>query len=489
MTTSRADFNEPALIILVGPSASGKSTWAATHFAQSETVCSDTLRALVGTGESDLEASADAFAVLRLTVEARCRRRLTTVIDTLGTDSSLRQWLRERAAEHTMTCHVVIIATPLELCLERNRERERKVPVKVITTQHATIKQLRPTIDQETFTLVHVVDADAAADRPRPASVAKPEAVTSAASHLRFGLHFSTFPGPAATLRARMTSWATAAETTGFDSLWVMDHFRQIPQIGREWDDMCESTTALAFLAGVTERVTLGSLVHGITHRNLGVLGKSLATLDVLSGGRAVCGLGLGWFEKEQRAYGIDPLTVNGRYELLEDALQFLPLLWGKGSPAFEGRRFSSSEALGYPRPLQEHVPILIGGSGERRTLRLVAQYADACNFFGDPANVAHKRKVLNEHCHAIGRDPSTISVTHLRTVMVESTADRLAKRLDVMRVPKPMVASLNPGTVNDHVASTKELIEAGVDHVIVSLVGINDDEISRYGEVIEAFQ
>ena len=164
-----------------------------------------------------------------------------------------------------------------------------------------------------------------------------------------------------------------------------MDHFLQIPQIGREWEDMLESYTTLGYLAGVTGRVTLGTLVTGITYRNLAHLAKIVATLDVLSGGRAVCGLGAAWFEREHRLYGWDFPPRRERYALLEDALELLPLMWGPGAPRFEGRTVTVDEAICYPRPLQERIPILVGGSGERRTLRLVARHADACNLFGDP--------------------------------------------------------------------------------------------------------
>ena len=178
-----------------------------------------------------------------------------------------------------------------------------------------------------------------------------------------------------------------------------MDHFRQIPQIGRAWEDFLESYTTLAYLAACTDRVRLGALVTGITYRNVAHLGKIVSTLDVLSGGRAVCGLGLAWFEAEHAAYGWEFPSVGRRYAMLEDALRLLPVLWGPGSPAFRGRVLTVPEAMCYPRPLQERIPIIVGGGGERRTLRLAARYADAANVFGDAATVRHKAAVLTEHC------------------------------------------------------------------------------------------
>ena len=170
-----------------------------------------------------------------------------------------------------------------------------------------------------------------------------------------------------------------------------MDHFRQIPQVGRAWDDFLESWTTLAWLAACTERVRLGTLVTGVTYRNVGHLAKIVATLDVLSGGRAVCGLGLGWFAAEHRAYGWPFPPVGERYALLEDALAALPVLWGPGGKPFRGRVLTLPDTAGYPRPLQERVPIVLGGGGERRTLRLAARYADAANVLGDLPTVARK--------------------------------------------------------------------------------------------------
>src|SRR2546430_11637277 len=189
---------------------------------------------------------------------------------------------------------------------------------------------------------------------------------------LRFGLHLSSFAftGGTPATAERIREIATTAEDAGFDAIYVMDHFRQIPQVGRAWENFLESYTTLAYLAACTENVRLGTLVTGITYRNVGHLGKIIATLDVLSGGRAVCGLGLAWFKAEHVAYGWNFPDVNTRYALLEDALRVLPLLWGKGSPAFEGSIVSVPEAVGYPRPLQERVPIIVGGGGGRRTLR-----------------------------------------------------------------------------------------------------------------------
>jgi F420-dependent oxidoreductase-like protein len=255
-----------------------------------------------------------------------------------------------------------------------------------------------------------------------------------------------------------------------------MDHFLQIPQVGREWDDMLESYTTLGYLAGVTERIRLGTLVTGVTYRNIGHLAKLVATLDVLSGGRAWCGIGAAWFEREHRLYGWDFPPLAERFALLEDALELLPLMWGPSSPPFEGRTLSVPEAVCYPRPLQERVPIMIGGSGERRTLRLVARHADACNLFGGPDRVRNKLAVLHGHCAAEGRNPASVLVTQLEQACVIAPGEPREGR--------------GAATVEEHVGRYRELAEAGVQTAIVGLGDARGAEsVARFAAVIAAFR
>ena len=238
-----------------------------------------------------------------------------------------------------------------------------------------------------------------------------------------------------------------------------MDHVVQIPTVGREWEDMPDSTTTLGFLAASTTTVRLGALVHGITYRNIAQLAKITATLDVLSGGRAFCGLGTAWFGREHELYGWDFPPVARRYAMLEDALELLPLMWGKGTPPFAGRTITIPAATCYPRPVQDRVPILVGGSGERRTLRLVARYADACNLFGPPDVVAHKVAVLRAHCADVDRDPATVTVTNLSEAAILGGSASAAERdADVV------------GTVEEHVGRYRQYAEAGVEEAIVAL-------------------
>jgi alkanesulfonate monooxygenase SsuD/methylene tetrahydromethanopterin reductase-like flavin-dependent oxidoreductase (luciferase family) len=207
-----------------------------------------------------------------------------------------------------------------------------------------------------------------------------------------------------------------------------------------------------------------------------------------------MCGLGLGWFQQEHSAYGWEFPSRGARYALLEDALQLLPLLWGPGTPAFRGRVLDVPEAMCYPRPLQERIPILVGGSGERRTLRLVARYADACNLFGEAPVVRHKVEVLHRHCADVGRDPETVEVTQLSTVLVaddRSSVDAAVERLRPNRMSAARFAErVNAGTVEQHLGRFGQLGEAGVQTAIVSLPDVDEPgAIARFGRVIAALR
>jgi F420-dependent oxidoreductase-like protein len=469
---------DPCLVILVGATAAGKSRWAGSWFEGDQVVSSDRLRAVVGTGERDQRASRDAFEVLDLIVAKRLRRRLTTVIDSTGLDPGRRAAWRAVAERHDVPAYAVLFEPPADVVHARNRSREAPVPRKVVTSQLEATVAVAEDLAGEGFAGVH---------RPGPVALVPRTFLTALDAAVRqqedpmtleFGLQVSRFdwPGHPGATRPVLAEIAQAAEEAGFTSLWVMDHFLQIPQIGREWEDMLDSYTTLGYLAGVTERIRLGTLVTGITYRNLAHLAKIVATLDVLSGGRAVCGLGAAWYEHEHRLYGWEFPPLRERYKLLEDALELLPLMWGRGSPPFKGRTLEVSETICYPRPLQEHLPILVGGSGERRTLRLVARHADACNLVGDPATVAHKLTVLRRHCSTEGRDPASIEVTHFAPARV---VDARGER-----------SSADAGTVEEHIGRYRELAEAGVQTAIVGLGDPQDGaSVKRFAEVIAAFR
>ena len=482
----------PYVVVLVGPGASGKSTWAAAHFPPDVVVSSDRLRALVGAGENDVTASADAFALLEDVVRRRLARRLTTVIDTLGLDAKRRLAWLALARQHGLPCVAVAFDTPAAECRARNRHRAKRIPADVLAGQLRTWKATRDVLPAEGYDAVL---------SPQPIRVV-PSAFVDAApaarrqedtpTGLRFSLHLGAFgfDGGTAATRDRLAEIATAAEAAGFGAIYVMDHFRQIPQIGRAWDDFLESYTTLGYLAACTQRVRIGALVTGVTYRNVGHLAKILATLDVLSGGRAVCGLGLAWFKQEHVAYGWDFPRTPERYALLEDALQVLPMLWGPGHPAFQGKVLTLPDTTCYPRPLHR-IPIILGGGGERRTLRLAAQYADAANVMGDLATVRRKRDVLRDHCAAVGRE---VELTHLSTTLIAGNDRELSGSIDRLRPrqqdPASYAATVNAGTIDDHIGRFRHLAEAGVQEVMIRLPDLTDPApLALAGKVIAAFR
>ena len=213
----------------------------------------------------------------------------------------------------------------------------------------------------------------------------------------------------------RLGEIAGTAEDSGFSSVWVMDHYFQIPMVGAVELDMLEAYTALGYIAGHTSRVRLGTMVTGVTYRHPGILAKQVTTLDVLSGGRAWLGMGAAWFDREHHGLGVPFPSLRERFERLEEALQITLQMWSDNNGPYEGKHYQLAETISSPQPLSKpRPPILIGGGGERKTLKLVARYADACNFFGDPATVKHKLEVLRQHCDAEGRDYDKIEKTVL---------------------------------------------------------------------------
>ncbi len=225
---------------------------------------------------------------------------------------------------------------------------------------------------------------------------------------MRFGLQVSVFDsvaGPAA-IGPRFLEMAKRADEARLASLWVMDHYFQIPEVGPADDPMLEGYSALSAAAAVTEQISLGTLVTGVTYHHPGILVKTVTTLDVLSGGRAVLGVGAGWFEREHLALGVPFPPVTERFERLEETLQIAEQMWSGDTGPFHGRHYRLDETICRPLPLSRPRPrILVGGGGERKTLRIAAQYADMWNMFSmDAAEVAPKLEVLRRHCETAGR-------------------------------------------------------------------------------------
>ncbi len=235
---------------------------------------------------------------------------------------------------------------------------------------------------------------------------------------MEVGIHFVNFtlPERPASLGPTLAATAKAAEEGGCSSFTLMDHWFQMEHFATAADPMLEGYTSLGFIAGQTERMTLSLLVTGVTYRHPGLLAKIVTTLDILSGGRARLGIGAAWYEREHRALGVPFPPVSERFERLEETLQICLQMWSDDDGPYRGRHYELAETICSPPPIQQPRPtILVGGSGERKTLRLVARYADACNLFApEPAVVAHKLEVLDRHCEAEGRDPAAVQRTIL---------------------------------------------------------------------------
>lgn len=226
---------------------------------------------------------------------------------------------------------------------------------------------------------------------------------------MKFGLQVSVFKSAegSAAIGPRFLDLARRADEAGLDSFWVMDHYVQIPEVGPAADPMLEGYSALSAVAAVTRRISLGTMVSGVTYHHPGILVKTVTTLDVLSGGRAVLGLGAGWYEREHQALGVPFPPMAERFERLEETLQIANQMWSEDDGPFVGKHYRLAETLCRPQPLSRPRPrILIGGGGERKTLRLAAQYADAWNMFSmNPDEVAPKLDILRRHCDNLGRD------------------------------------------------------------------------------------
>ncbi len=241
---------------------------------------------------------------------------------------------------------------------------------------------------------------------------------------MRIGLQVPNFtwPNERGLLGETFARIAERAERAGFSSFWVMDHFFQIGAVGPPEHEMLEGWSALAFVAGRTNRIKLGTMVTGVTYRHPGILVKTATTLDVLSAGRAYLGIGAAWNEEEHRGLGVPFPPLAERFERLEETLQIAHQMWAGNERPYEGKHYQLARPLNSPQPVQQpHPPILIGGGGERKTLRLVAQYADACNLFARTGReeLQHKLDVLREHCQALGRPYSAIEKTTLDVVAI----------------------------------------------------------------------
>ena len=275
---------------------------------------------------------------------------------------------------------------------------------------------------------------------------------------MKIGLQIPSFtwPGGPAEIGGKLAEIARTADDAGFSSLWVMDHFFQINMVGPPENEMLESYSTLAYLAAVTKHVTLGTLVTGVIYRHPGLLIKTVTTLDVLSGGRAYLGIGAAWNEQEALGLGVPFPPVSERFERLEEALEIAKQMWSENNGAYQGKHYQLAETLNSPQSLSKpHPPILIGGTGEKKTLRLVAQYADACNLFAYMGIDALRGKldVLERHCEQVGRDYDEIEKTSLGTAHL--AADQMSP--------------------SDVVEQCRALAGIGVQHAIFNMPNVQD--------------
>jgi alkanesulfonate monooxygenase SsuD/methylene tetrahydromethanopterin reductase-like flavin-dependent oxidoreductase (luciferase family)/predicted kinase len=457
---------DPALVVLVGASGSGKSTWAAEHYRDSEVVSSDALRAVVGSGTADLDASEDAFRLLDQIVDGRVRRGLTVVVDTLGLDPIRRNAWASLARQAGLATVAVVFDTPTAVCRSRNAARDRPVPANVLSTQLQRMREVRAELEAEGWD-VGVVSAEEPA--PVSAPTAAPPAPTEGGP--RVMLQVSRFPwgeDPLAWLRGV----AVAADEAGFAGIALMDHLIQIPQVGRAWDSIPEPWVTLGALAALGTDLELGTLCTPATFRAPGIIAKTAATLDVLAGGRAFCGLGAGWWGREHAAYGLDFPPTARRFDDLEIAAETLRALWAPGTKAYAGERVSLPETTCYPRPVGS-LPLIIGGGGERRTLRIAARWGDACNVRADLETVRHKTAVLRQHCDDVGRPHDEVAVTVLDIAVVGTDRDDTWTRVERLRgrvKAADFAARHHAGGVAAHRGRHDRLFEEGVRTVFLAL-------------------
>ena len=483
-----AQLPDPAVVVLAGAAGSGKSTWAAERFRTAEVVSSDALRAAVGSGPADLDASVEAFELLDQIVAARTKRSLMTVIDTLGLDQERRADYRRLARAAGLPVVLVIMNTAAALCRERNRQRDRPVPAPVLTDQLRKINRLIESADEEDWDHVLIIDQDSVIGTPIEERI--PDHDHGPITRPQVVLQISRFPwgdmDPATWLR----DLALAADEIGFDGLALMDHLIQIPQVDRAWEPIPEPCVTLGMLAGLDTDLRLGTLVSPVTFREPGITAKTVATLDALSNGRAFCGLGAGWWLREHQAYGLDFPSARQRLDQLQVCIETLRALWAPGTKAYHGRYVHLPETTCYPRPAS-NVPIIVGGSGERRTLRIVAEQADGCNLSSDESVLPTKIDILHEHCAALDRDPDSVAITVLDLPVIGTDREDVATRVERLRGRLPAAtyaARHHAATAVDHARRYLRLADLEVSTVFVALPDLaGADDLLRCAPLLAA--
>lgn len=476
---------DPALVVLVGASGSGKSTWAAARYRAAEIVSSDALRGIVGSGEHDLDASAEAFALLEQVVAARLGRGLTTVVDTLGTDPTRRHRWLGAARTAGLPAVAVVLDTPAAVCRSRNAARDRPVPARVLTSQLASVATTADELDAEGWQVVRV---DPEASAPSRDQVVTERSLDRGTGLRGVVLQLSRFPAEGELLQW-LRDVAGAAEAAGLAGLALMDHLIQIPQVGRAWDPIPEPWVTLGALAASTTRLQLGTLVTPITFREPGITAKAAATLSALSGGRAFVGVGAGWWEREHTAYGLGFPSGRERLDALERGIELMQALWAPGAKPYAGRRVSLPETTSYPRPVG-HIPILVGGGGDR-SLRIAARLGDGCNVPSDEAGLAKVERYL-QLVRAQERDLSEVHATVLDLPLVGLDRDDVWARVERHRGRTAAAAFAtrhHAGTAAEHAERLGRLAERGVGTAFVAPVGLaTADDVFALAPLASAF-
>ncbi len=466
---------DPALVVLVGPGGAGKSTWAAQRYRADEIVCADSLRAVVGSGPHDLEASVDAFDLLDRIVTARLSRGLTAVVDTLGSDAVRRARWRDLGRTAGLPTVLVVLETDAEVCRRRNAARDRPVPAKVLAEQIRRHRALATSLDLEGWDLVVRTSADISGvddrgHRGRTPVVTAVGGDRRSSQGLRVVLQLSRFPwgehpGP------WLSEIARAADSAGLAGIALMDHLIQIPQVDRAWSPIPEAWVTLGLLAGLDTQLSLGTLVTPITFRSPGVTAKAAATLDVLSGGRAFVGVGAGWWAREHAAYGLAFPGPRERLDDLERGIETMRALWAAGTKAYDGRRVSLPETTCYPRPVGA-LPIIVGGSGAR-SLRIAAT-------LGDAVNVPATLPALDTHLGTVRRHNPDAVVTVLDLPTIGRDRDDTWARVERLRgraSAATYAARTAAGTPSEQRTRYGALADRGVDTVFVALADLEGPE------------
>src|ERR1700728_2035732 len=303
----------------------------------------------------------------------------------------------------------------------------------------------------------------------------------------KFGVQLPNFSGfDPADLFDHVAGLATTAEEAGFDSVWVMDHFFQLPPLGGPDQPMLEAYTLLGALAARTRRGQLGTLVTGVTYRNPGILAKIVTTLDVISRGRAILGIGGAWYDVEHQGLGVDYPREGERHDMLEEVVHVCRAMFTGDDVSFTGQHYRLDHARNLPRPIRPGGPkIMIGGGGEKRTLRLVARYADQCNVTGDVSTLARKIAVLRGPCGDVGRDPAEVSGTGRSPLILTTSSQNTAEVREMLAAagPPEQTAGFTVGQPHEIPGLVAGHIEAGADEVIFSFAFADTDGIAAVAE------